>query len=145
MSVIYLECKPDEKLVMKLGIARKKIEHKDGKSRVYAALMKTSHSIGIVDEDPHGPKYTYEKELALEEEKNGVYRYTDKKRGNSVLVLKVKLEDWLIAACKQNDIDIDITKSPYSLPGKGNDLHRVINDKNGRLRQTAKRSSRQQK
>ena len=127
MSIIHLECKPDEKLVMKLGIPRKKIEHQDGKSRVYAALKKTNNSIAIVDEDPHGPKYTYEKELVLEEEKYGIYRYVDKKRGNIVLVLKVKLEDWLILACKQNDIDI--TKSPYSLPGKGNDLHKVINDK----------------
>ncbi len=88
MSTVHLECKPDEVLVMKLGIPRKKIVHHDGKSRVYSALRKATNTIAIVDEDPdpnpEGPKYTYESELNFVEEKHGIKRYADNKRSNTV-------------------------------------------------------------
>jgi len=129
MIMVHLECKPDELLVMALGISRKQITHHSGKSRVYGALQKNSNAIGLVDEDPDpgSPKYTYENDLMLIEEKFGVKRFADKKRSNTVLVLKIKLEDWLISAGKVSGIDI--TKQPYNLPGHGNDLHKVINDR----------------
>jgi len=131
MSIIHLECKPDEKLAMKLGITRKQIEHHNGKSRVYAALEKNKNQIGIVDEDPDPnpdhPKYSYENNLVLIEEQYGIKRFFDEKQGNTVLVLKVKLEDWLISVCKNSKINM--TKPPYSLPNKGNSLHNVINDR----------------
>jgi hypothetical protein len=40
-------------------------------------------------------------------------------------VLKVKLEDWVLAACHKSQIDI----TKFSLPGKPNDLHDVINNR----------------
>ena len=44
---------------------------------------------------------------------------------NKIVVLKVKLEDWIINACKQSNIDI----SKFNLPIKANDLHSIINSK----------------
>ncbi len=62
----------------------------------------------------------------MQEEKNGVFKRYDKKRNNTVFVLKVKLEDWIIECCKKSKIDI--TKYG-SLPSKPNELHKVINDR----------------
>ena len=131
MRIVHLECKPDEALVKKLGIPARNIRHHAGKSRVYNALKEKGNAIGVVDEDPDpnpdAPKYSYERELILLGEKNGVTCYLDKKRGNTVLVLKNKLEDWVVSAC--NSSQIDIAKSPFTLPNNGNSLHKVINDR----------------
>ena len=123
MATVHVECRPDEALVKKLGITNKKmvITHHYGKSRVFHKLTKTKNEIGMVDEDPGSAKTQYERNLKFIEEVYGIKRYSDK-QGNKVLVLKVKLEDWIIAICKT--AKIDITK--FGLPNNPNELHDVI-------------------
>ena len=127
MRIVHIECKPDEYLARTLGVTRRQIVHHDGKSRVFKALAKSSNAVAIVDEDPQpdGPDYPYEEDLVFDMAQAGVARFFDKRRNNIVLVLKVKLEDWLIVACRESKLDM--TKPPFSLPDKPNTLHREIN------------------
>ena len=95
-----------------------------GKAKVFDKLKKSTNLLAMVDEDPGSAKSTYEKELIFIEEVHGVKVYKDNS-DNKIVVLKVKLEDWIINACKQSNIDI----SKFNLPIKANDLHSIINSK----------------
>ena len=121
MKQVHVECLPDEKLVTKLGHTRKFITHHQGKSRIFSTLRKNKNLIAIVDEDPGSTKTRYEESLNFREEFEGIRYFTDTS-GNIVLILKGKLEDWIIAACKKQKIDI----GKHGLPEKPNDLHDVI-------------------
>lgn len=121
MKQVHVECLPDEKLVTKLGHTRKFITHHQGKSRIFSTLRKNKNLVAIVDEDPGSTKTRYEESLTLREEFEGIRYFTDTS-GNIVLILKGKLEDWIIAACKKQKIDI----SKYGLPVMPNELHDVI-------------------
>jgi hypothetical protein len=121
MKQVHVECLPDEKLVTILGHTRKFITHHQGKSRIFSTLRKNKNLIAIVDEDPGSTKTRYEESLNLREEFEGIRYFTDTS-SNIVLILKGKLEDWIIATCKKQKIDI----SKHGLPVKPNDLHDVI-------------------
>ncbi|MBN2745687.1 MAG: hypothetical protein JXR34_03090 [Bacteroidales bacterium] len=121
MKKVHIECNPDELLVKKLGVKSKQIYHRNGKGTALKNLAKNSGNIAMVDEDDGCNKSSYEKNLILIEEKYGVKVYTDNKE-NKVLVLKVKLEDWVIAAGKLSEIKME----SYNLPQKPNELHSVI-------------------
>lgn len=122
MKQVHVECKPDEQLVTILGHTRKFITHHQGKSRVFATLGKSKGLLAVVDEDPGSIKTKFEKSLILREEFEGIKYYTDHS-GNVVLSLKGKLEDWLLTACKKQEI----SALNYGLPENPNDLHDVIN------------------
>ncbi len=122
MTKVHVECLPDETLVKILGITKKMVTHHTGKSRVFHKLKTAIREIAMVDEDPESAKTEYERNLIFVEERFGIKKYTDKKE-NIVLVLKVKLEDWIIDLCKVAKIDI----SKFGLPEKPNQLHDVIN------------------
>src|SRR5438445_5527673 len=98
---VHVECLPDETLVKKLGFTRKQIIHHTGKSRVFADLKLKSNQIAMVDEDPGQSKTSYETKLVFKEEANGIKYYLDPEKNNKVFVLKVKLEDWILASCKK--------------------------------------------
>jgi hypothetical protein len=121
MKIVHVECKPDEQLVFKLGVKRSSIIHHSGKSRVFKALGKESNQIAMVDEDPNSNKTSYEKSLKLIEEHNGIKLYKDSK-GNTVLILKGKLEDWIINCCGTHTSILE----SFNLPKKPNSLHSVI-------------------
>ena len=77
----------------------------------------------MVDEDPGSAQHPYEKTLVRKEERYGILRYRDEQKDNTVLMLKVKLEDWIISACKASNLDI----TKFGFPQRPNDLHDVIN------------------
>ena len=54
--MIYLECDPDKALVKALGMSNKAIQHVYSKGNVCNKLAKSSHSKGLVDEDPTSPQ-----------------------------------------------------------------------------------------
>ncbi|MBN2520027.1 MAG: hypothetical protein JXB17_05960 [Bacteroidales bacterium] len=124
MKQIHVECKPDELLVLKLGFQRKMVTHHQGKSRIFHALKKAKNHLAIVDEDPRSVPIPYENSLAFVKEFEGIKCYTDKSN-NKIFVLKVKLEDWIINACKQQKIGL----SRFGLPEKPDDLNDVINNR----------------
>ena len=124
MKKIYVECRPDELLISKLGFTRKMIVHRPGKSRVFYNLSKNKGLLAMVDEDPGSVKTRYEKSLHFKEEFEGIKYFYDKS-GNKVFILKGKLEDWIIWVCKQQKVNL----KDFGLPNKPNDLHDVINYK----------------
>jgi hypothetical protein len=124
MKQVHVECNPDELLVSKLGFTKKMVTHHQGKSRVFSALSKINHQLAMIDEDPGSVKTTNEKALNFIEESEGIKYFSDKS-GNKIFVLKGKLEDWIISACRQHKILL----SEFGLPEKPDDLHDVINQK----------------
>ncbi len=130
MKKVHVECLPDETLVKQLGITRKMLTHHTGKSRVFNRIKGSKNEVALVDEDPGSAKTEYEKNLKLEDDLHGIKRYTDK-HGNTVLILRVKLEDWLISVCAAATIDI----RKFGLPNTPNELHDVINQRLNALQQ----------
>jgi hypothetical protein len=124
MKMVHVECRPYEVLVSKLGLNKKMVKHHQGKSRVFHNLKLTKDQLAMVDEDPGSPRHPYEKSFELKEESGGSKYFTDKS-GNKIIVLRVKLEDWIIWVCKKENTDI----TKFGLPDKPNDLHDVINHK----------------
>ncbi|MDX2245892.1 MAG: hypothetical protein SF052_03890 [Bacteroidia bacterium] len=124
MKQVHLECLPDEMVVKTLGIQKRFITHHQGKSRVFHKLKTENDQLALVDEDPGTIPTNYEKSLIFIEEKFGIKRYRDQS-GNKVLILKVKLEDWIIALCKEAKVDL----KKFNLPDKPDDLHKHINQR----------------
>ncbi len=75
----------------------------------------------MVDEDPGSAKTTYEKDLVFIEELHSIKIYSDEP-GNKVLILKGKLEDWIVSLCKKSGVNL----VNFGLPEKPNELHSVI-------------------
>lgn len=124
MKQVHVECKPDELLVSKLGFTKKFITHHPGKSRVFHKLSKSESLLAMVDEDPGSAKTSYEKSLKFIEEKHGIKYYSDDRK-NKVFVLAVKLEDWILNACKTQNINPD----GFGIPSDPVHLHDVINQR----------------
>lgn len=122
---IHIECKPDEILVNMIGFTKKQIRHHFGKSRIFGAIEKLENQIALVDEDPNQAKHRYEEQLIFQNKKDGVSYFLDVRRNNKVFVLKVKLEDWIVAVCKKNNINPE----SFGLPNKPDKLHSVINNR----------------
>ena len=76
----------------------------------------------MVDEDPGSARHPYEKNLTSKNQNHGVIKFRDDASSNTILMLKVKLEDWIIEACKKSNINI----TEFGLHSKPNDLHDVI-------------------
>lgn len=124
MKHVHVECKPDEALVLQLGFPQKQITHHSGKARVFKSMREGKNELAMVDEDPGSAKTSYEKGLNLIRDEEGIKQYTDNS-GNTIVVLKGKLEDWILAVCKKYRIDI----TTYGLPSNSSDLHDKINER----------------
>lgn len=123
--VIHIECLPDETLLKKLGYTRKQVEHHQGKARVLGKIRSLRDQVGLIDEDPQSALHPYEHALVIQEVAHGVTYKLDPQKNNKVFVLRVKLEDWIISACQNSQIDI----RTFGLPHRPNDLHDVINNR----------------
>ncbi|MCL5408810.1 MAG: hypothetical protein M1135_02145 [Candidatus Omnitrophica bacterium] len=120
--MIYVECKSDVALVESLGISRKEIEHKSGKSGVCKILQKQSNSIGLVDEDPGAGNPSYIKTLKSLNEKNDIKIFIDNINKNKLIMLCPQLEGWILKVSKKSGIKFE----KYGL-SNGERLHSKIN------------------
>jgi hypothetical protein len=121
--MIYVECKPDFVLVNVLGVAKRNIIHAGNKSKVCRRLKKSDNSKGLVDEDPWTEQPPYVEKLDLIHNQHEIKTLQDNQRGNYLIVLCPRLEEWVLKATK--DAQIDITR--YNLPDDGERLHKEIN------------------
>jgi len=121
--VIYVECKPDFALIKSLGIPKKNIIHAWGKSRVCRSLEKSSNSKGLIDEDPLSEQPPYLEKLHLIQERHEIRTWHDSRRGNCLVVLCPRLEEWILKAAKEAEIDL----RRYNLPDDAEKLHKIIN------------------
>jgi len=124
--MIFVECKPDRLLVSILvGIGRKEIKHSGSKFEVMKKLDKYSMALGIIDED-HGKNQPIQLQKA-EDISTSSIRASDlillRYRGNLVLVLRPRLEEWILKTARE----ININPQDFSLPNDPEQLHGIIN------------------
>jgi len=123
--MIYTECKPDSALVKTLGVPKKEIIHLGGKPEVCKQLEKRKNWKGLIDEDPFSVQPPYLKKLQVRENLSDyeLKVLNDNSNNNDLIVLCPRLEEWVLKATKEADIDI----KKYNLPDDGERLHKEIN------------------
>jgi hypothetical protein len=100
MSLV-VGCKADQALAQAVGIPRRAIEHSLGRGRVCKRLQHLKDVTDMMDDDPGVTKPFYFKCLAVSTESHGVRLLIDKERGNRVVVLSPRLEEWLVQSAKE--------------------------------------------
>ncbi|MBI4287184.1 MAG: hypothetical protein HY671_02010 [Chloroflexi bacterium] len=122
---IYVECKTDATLVNALLGTAKTIAHEKGKPGVCRRLQGGKNSMAMVDEDPGEAQPTYIGKLRVKRNlsEHGLKLLQDRSTGNQVVVLRPKLEDWILSACSESGLKA----SSYGLPQDPSRLHRAIN------------------
>ncbi len=124
--MIYTECKPDSALLKTLGLSKKQIIHLGGKPEVCKQLEKRKNWKGMVDEDPFSVQPPYLKKLQVNEELSNDHGFRvlrDNSKNNDLIILCPRLEEWVLKATKDAEIDI----KGYNLPDDGERLHKEIN------------------
>jgi len=125
---MYLvECKPEEALVKSLtSTSRKNIKHAGNKSELLKTLSKHyGNSKAIIDEDPGS---TQPPHLQKFKEKQDLTTYKlkilhQKSKNNTLIILRPRLEDWILDASKEANIN----PQKYNLPKDPTKLHQQIN------------------
>lgn len=127
MSEIVLECKPDEALLKALGYPVKRIVHQNNRGEVINYLKKNPQRIlGIIDDDPDTAKPTFFGTFQRETiEKHKVESFIINKSSTRLIVIKPRLEDWVLFHAAQCKIDV----TDYYLPTTSKKLHEEINSK----------------
>ena len=124
--MIVVECKPDEVLVRNVAsVSRRQIIHEPGKGAVCRRLDRISNTRAVVDEDPGSAQPSYLDSAVLSEnlEAAGLKVLSDVPRNNLVVVLRPRLEDWLLYAVRESGVDA----TDYRLPNDPKELKKVIN------------------
>jgi len=122
--LILVECLPDKVLVCELIKRRKIVKHGRGKGNIARLLeMHLTGTIAIIDEDPGAPEPRYLAKLKLLENdtKNSITIKEDPTRKNLVIILSPRLEEWLLLALKESNVNPKDIKLPRD-PGVLHDL-----------------------
>jgi hypothetical protein len=98
---IVVECNADEALAQAVGITPRNIEHSLGRGRVCKRLEQLHRATGMVDDDPGVSKPFYFNGLTELKWDLGIRLFDDKERGNRILVLSPRLEEWLVQSARQ--------------------------------------------
>jgi len=122
--LLILECKPDEKLAMTLGIARKSIRHHNDKGQVCNYLNKFNGHKGLIDEDPNSAQPSYLSTCTENSFQLGI-RECIHPKGNRIIIVTPRLEEWIVVASKHSNIDM----SEFGLSDNPKQLHKEINFK----------------
>lgn len=120
---VIVECNPDELLVMTLGLSRKEVAHQNSKGEVCNYQSKTEIKIAIVDEDPNSGQPKYFQNFTLAEERFGIKKLVHPNNGKIILIIRPRLEEWVLAQCEQSNINPE----DFFLPNDPKHLKDVIN------------------
>lgn len=125
--MIYVEGKVDEALVIGLGLTRQEVSRELNKEEVLKQLARQSDCRGMVDEDPNSPRPIQLSRMivAADHDQLGLRVYDDTARHNRVILLRPRLEEWLLRAA--GDAGLDVGGRRYNLPSSPTQLHREIN------------------
>lgn len=121
-----MECNADEALAHAVGIPSRSIEHSLGRGRVCKRLQQLKDATGMVDDDPDVTKPSYFKCLAESKRDHGIRLLDDRERGNRIVILIPRLEEWLVQAAKQSGLKM--TDYGFS-SDNGVQLHAEINQR----------------
>ena len=122
---VLVECKPDETLIRQLGRARRDCVHHDDKGRVCNRLARTEGLVAMIDDDPGSAQPKYLSALETVSDADGIRVLRVGSRNHRVIVLKPRLEEWMIATAKAADISM----GDFGLSDRGNELHKEINSR----------------
>ena len=140
MLRIFVECYVDKEVIefilRKIGINKPYVEHARGKNRVIKKTINSPRSIGLIDEDPWAVIPKEMNELKEESKDNSLYKALQiavyhSKECSKIIMLKPRIEEWLIRLCKLSKIDY----TKYGLPPDISILKKVINAKLRKLRE----------
>ena len=124
--MIFVECRPDKLLIKRItGIS--KIIHEAGKARICNKLNKYKGVIAVLDEDPGRSQHPYFNNLRnfsnREFENCPDIKVLTDFRGNFVVLICPRLEDFVINVARRNKIDL----KSFNLPSDPDKLHEIIN------------------
>jgi hypothetical protein len=97
---LVLECRADQALAQAVGIPHRHIRHSLGRGRVCKQLAELKEATGMMDDDPGVTKPSYFDCLTFSTESHGVRLLIDKERGNRIVILSPRLEEWLVQSVK---------------------------------------------
>ncbi len=125
--MIYVECLPDTTLAKSLS-GGMTVEHLHGKSRVCNKLMDNTNSKGMVDQDEKTQTHPYIKELIAtgtinDLQNDEIIVYIDIIRHNTLVMLKPRLEEWIIKTTRIAGINM---MNSYHLPDTAEELHLAL-------------------
>jgi len=125
---MYLvECKPDEVLVKSLApTSRRNVKHAGNKSELLKALSEHyANSKAIIDEDPGSIQPPHLQKFKEKQDLSGskLRILHQKSKNNTLIILRPRLEDWILDASREANID----PTKYSLPKDPTKLHQQIN------------------
>lgn len=123
LKKVIVECNPDEILVLTLGLSKGEVAHQNSKGEVCNYHAKTEIKIAIIDEDPGSGQPKYLQDFITEIAKFGVRKLVNKNTGKIILIIKPRLEEWIIAQCLQSNINPET----FYLPKEAKRLKDVIN------------------
>ena len=126
--MIYVEGKADQLLAQRLSkLPHREVRPVGDKSETLARLGGEVENLAMVDEDPTEaqPIQLFRMQSIANLTDAGLKVYADRRRGNRVIVICPRLEDWLIAAAE--DVGIELPARRYNLPQNPISLHRAIN------------------
>ena len=123
--MLLLECKPDEVVAHTLGRTRRECVHHNDKGRVCHTLQKRQGCVAMIDEDPMSSQPPYLAKLVEVSNQWGLRVLSDRQRQHRIVIVRPRLEEWLIAAASEAGIEL----AGYGLSDRGNGLHRDINSK----------------
>jgi len=124
--MILVECYPDMILLEELGFFD--VKHGRGKGNICNILRKKRNCIGIVDEDPDSPQPRYMqilKERARNLQRHDITIIHDKTRSNCLIIIRPKLEDWILKTARLAGINV----KDYGLPNDPLRLSEIISQK----------------
>ena len=123
MKKIVVECNPDELLARALGLGRKEIAHQNSKGEVCHYLKNNDVRIAVIDEDPGSGQPNYLKTFIMAEEKFGIKKIVQNNTQKIILIIKPRLEEWILSQCEKSNID----PGKFFLPNNAKQLKDVIN------------------
>ena len=128
--MIYVEGWADKALVQTLtGLPRREIVLGSAKSGVVKRLIENAGVMGMIDEDPGSIQPAYLNQMQIRTLSDlpllGLRALQDEIRGNRIVLLYPKLEEWIIAAAEEAGLRLDNPR--YGLPHNATRLHREIN------------------
>jgi hypothetical protein len=101
---VIIECKPDEKLVRILGVAKNRIAHQPSKGEVCNYLFKTVNYLALIDEDPNSSQPKHLQKFTCIEVKHDVNKLYCKAENKTIFVLKPRLEEWILRRCTASGV-----------------------------------------
>ncbi len=128
--MIYVECNPDKALVSALGFDQKGILHTYGKGNACKTLLRNKGHTALLDEDPLSAQHSYLQGLTLRGEQYGLRLLSDSQRGNRVVLICPRLEEWLVRTAKIEKVGL----AQYGLPSDARTLHEVLAFEQKKLR-----------